>query len=161
MTAPSARAGWLARLARWLERPTWLGLLLSPALVAIVSCGSSPPLFAGPAATTVIMRDFYFEYDPTISHGRVVFTVQNQGPSVHQVVLLPLPPGFPPIAQQLRSNVRRPLGTLFYSRPIASGASDRFAVDLLPGRYAMLSLTHDADGVPDDLKGMAVEIHVS
>lgn len=149
----------IGRFSRRLKRPPQLALLVSAGL-AFASCGPSRALFAGPVATTVVMRDYHFQYDPRIAAGRVVFTVHNQGPSVHQMALLPLPAGFPPIAQQLASSVRRPLGTLSYSRPIESGGSDTFAVDLVPGRYAMLSLTHDTKGVPDDLKGMAVEIQV-
>jgi hypothetical protein len=43
---------------------------------------------------------------------------------------------------------------------VAPGKSDAFAVDLAPGRYAMVDFVRDREGVINGLKGMNSEFRV-
>lgn len=115
-----------------------------------------------PAVLDVTMTDNRFVYDgETLPRGRVVFRLVNEGRSDHEVVLLPLPEEFPPIEEQLRSDERRALETVAGPPAVDPGDNQTFAVDLTPGRYAMVCFVLDEDGVPHSLKGMASEFGVS
>jgi hypothetical protein len=141
-------------------------LVISAAVVAVIlmaSCGSRSAYPPRPHQVDVTMKEYRFEHKPTVRRGRVVFRLSNVGRLDHQITLLLLPPGFPPIDVQLHSNVRRPLPTLFLDPPLAPGRRRSFAVDLAPGRYAMLSSLRDPrnpHGPNDALRGMNSEIRV-
>lgn len=145
-----------------MTRPV-LALAAVLALVLLTSCGSRGGWPPRPARLDVTMREYRFVHNPTVRRGRVVFRLTNAGHLEHQLTLLRLPSGFPPIDVQLHSNVRRPLPTFFLDPPLAPGGRRSFAVDLAPGRYALLSSLHDPGdphGPADALKGMNSEIRV-
>ncbi len=71
-----------------------------------------------------------------------------------------LPEDFPPIDKQLRSKTRRAAPTVAYHHPLGPGASDAIALDLTPGRYAMVCFIEGRDGTPHGLKGMNSEFRV-
>lgn len=106
------------------------------------------------------MREYRFDYKPVIPAGPVVFRVSNEGRLDHELLLTVLPEGFPPIDAQLHGSIRRPLGILGKLPRHRPGAGGAFAVDLAPGRYAMISFVAGTDGVQDDLKGMSSEFRV-
>lgn len=141
-------------------RPSWaLGAL---ALLA-ASCGGQSkeaPLPPAPRVVDITMRDYSYDYNPRIPRGRVVFRAHNLGRRPHEIVLVPLPSNFPPIDEQLHSKTRRPLGPLARLHPLRPGTSDAFAVDLAPGRYAMVDFVRGRDGVINGLKGMNSEFRV-
>jgi len=165
-----SRIGLLSRaggaLAVWTDtRNTSPGLAqqdLFSAQVPSGDSGSSPSTYLAPApaVVNVAMRDYRFDYNPAIPAGPVVFRVSNQGRLDHELLLTVLPEGFPPIDAQLHGSIRRPLGILGQLPRRRPGISGTFAVDLAPGRYAMISFVAGTDGVQDDLKGMSSEFRV-
>lgn len=132
-------------------------------VAGVVACGSRNAYPPRPAELDVTMKEYAFEHAPSVPRGRVVFRLSNTGRLYHQLTLVRIPAGFPPINVQLHSNIRRPVPTLFLDPPLAPGAHRSFAIDLPPGRYAMLSYLRDPQqphGPVDALKGMNSEIHV-
>lgn len=114
-----------------------------------------------PIVIEVTMVEYSFEVsDAEVPPGRAVFEVENDGDTEHELTFEALPDDFPPINEQLQSDTRRvaPTVALLSAQPPGSGAS--FAVDLLPGRYALVCFLADDDGVQHSLKGMATEIRV-
>jgi hypothetical protein len=133
-----------------------LGLLLS-------SCGENgedAPLPPPPHAVQVQMREYGFRYDRSIGPGRTVFRVRNTGRLSHELVLIPLSKNFPPIDVQLRSKTRQLIAPFARLELVRAGRSGTFAVDLAPGRYAMVSFIKDRKGMSDALKGMTSEFRV-
>lgn len=127
------------------------------------SCGGEDkeaPLPPPPRVVEVDMREYRFDYTPRIPRGRVVFRAHNRGRRAHEIVLVPVPENFPPIDKQLHSKTRRPVGKLAHLRPLRPGESDAFAVDLVPGRYAMVDFITARDGEINGLKGMNSEFRV-
>lgn len=119
--------------------------------------GSSFP--PRPAAVYVTMSEFRFDYKSPIPPGRVVFRTHNVGSLDHELILLPLPKDFPPLAVQLGSGKPVALPTLA-SNFRRAGTSGTFAVDLEKGRYGMVSLVKGSDGEVDGHKGMFSEFRV-
>jgi uncharacterized cupredoxin-like copper-binding protein len=117
-----------------------------------------PPL---PAALDVSMREYGFDHPPTVPAGRVVFNVTNAGSSVHELILVALPPETLPIAEQLRSESRMGVDTVATLRKRAPGSQTTFAADLAPGRYAFICFVNDPDGVSHADKGMTSEFRVA
>ncbi len=106
------------------------------------------------------MREFGFDYRRPVPSGRVVFHVRNRGLLTHEMLVLSLPEDFPPVDVQLRSGKPATVPTVAsHLRP--AGSSGRFALDLSPGRYAMVCLIRDPDGVVHASKGMTSEFRVS
>lgn len=106
------------------------------------------------------MRDMRFDYSRNISRGRVVFQVRNAGRRVHRVALVYLPEGVPPILRQLRGTERVVVDELASVPNRPPGATDSFAVNLDPGRWAFLCLVIDPEGKSHAEKGMASEFIV-
>lgn len=133
---------------------------MGAACALLGSCSKDTlPLPGKPATVSVVMSEYRFDHAPLVGRGRVVIDVRNEGRRDHEVSLVPLPPDFPPIARQLRSETRRPLPAMAnVSRQ--PGERRVFAVDLRPGRYALLCFLREGDGVTHALKGMASELRV-
>lgn len=122
------------------------------------SVSTRTPAPAPAPVVHVTMRDHRFELDRLVPAGRVVFRVQNAGPSRHHLTLVPLPPDVPPIADQLRGTNRRLVKPFagIYDRD--AGDSGTFAVDLAPDtRYALICAVVGDDGQPHWRRGMATE----
>lgn len=148
----------------WLTLRTslaWAVILLLGLILSSCGGGEDAPLPPPPKTVQVQMREYGFSYDRSIAPGRTVFRARNTGRLMHELVLIPLPKNFPPIDVQLRSNIRRTIAPLAHPQPVRAGGSDTFAVDLAPGRYAMVSFIKDRNGMPDALKGMTSEFRVS
>lgn len=106
------------------------------------------------------MTEYRFEHQPQIRPGRTVFRVVNTGTEPHSLVLVELAEDIPPIDEQLRSPDRRGAATFAQVPERPPGSRDTFAVDLLPGRYALICFTRGADGESHALKGMSSEFRV-
>jgi len=113
-----------------------------------------------PPVINVALREYHLDYQPPTFAGRVVFRVRNAGTKKHELVLVPLPEGLPPIQDQVRSKARQAVGTLAFVKPLPPRGSAVFAADLAPGRYGMVCLLQDSSGVTDARKGMASEFRV-
>ncbi len=113
-----------------------------------------------PPVVQVSMREYAFEYDPNVPLGRVVFDVLNVGTRDHALTFIKLPEDYPPIDEQLRGEERRPAEIVARVPSRPAGQGSRFAVDIEPGRYAMVCFVTDPDGVFHGLKGMNSEFRV-
>ncbi len=140
----------------------WLMGCLALSAVSLGSCAASQSgELPGPAVVQVEMTEYHFEYDRSaIRKGRVLFKAHNAGKSSHQMVISILSPDTPPILEQLRSPERRLVSQLASFPPKAPGARAALAVDLEPGRYAMVCFVSDPDGKQHGIKGMASEFVV-
>jgi uncharacterized cupredoxin-like copper-binding protein len=135
--------------------------LAASAAVLLTACGKTDaPLPSSPPLVGVTMREYGFDHRPSLPRGRVVLRVRNAGRLRHEMTLERLPEDFPPIDEQLRSKTRRAVATLAYLHPLGPGASDAIAVDLGPGRYAMVCFIEGRDGTAHALKGMNSEFRV-
>lgn len=148
---------------RPIARSLWWALLLCSLPLVASSCGNSdraskaPP--PPPQIANVQLREYRFDY-AAIRPGRTVFRVRNAGQLKHELVVLPLPKNLPPIDVQLHSKTRQLLAPLAHLKPLAPAGRGTFAVDLVPGRYAMISFVKDRKGMSDALKGMSSEFRV-
>lgn len=121
-----------------------------------------------PAAATVLqidMNEYAFDYDQAggdvLRSGRVVFRARNVGRLEHALRLVQLPEDMPgTIQQQLRSSERRAVTVVMDLLARPPGSEGFFAVDLAPGRYAMICFVEDADGRQHAVKGMSSEFWV-
>lgn len=130
-------------------------------MVAGGSCGGGSESFPPkPQVVDVTMRDYRFEYEPPRASGRIVFRARNEGRLSHELVLVFLDEGIPPLEEQLRSSERRVVPTLAGLPRRGAGRAGTFAVDLAPGRYGLICFLKDADGRQHDQKGMNAEFRI-
>lgn len=138
-------------------RAVWVAVLL-PFLVSCTDEASFPP---SAVVIDVTMEEYgYVLSESTVSRGRTVFEVENDGELQHDLTLEALPEDFPPINDQLQSSTRRGAPTVAVLPAQAPTSTATFAADLVPGRYALVCFVTDDDGVQHSLKGMATEIRV-
>jgi hypothetical protein len=137
--------------------------LAALALLA-TSCGDDgsdePPLPPRAKQLNLTAKEYRYDYRPPASPGRFVLRMRNAGGVRHEVIMVELPEGFPPIKEQLRRKKRRLLGTLSYLKPVSPGRTGKFAVDLKRARYAMVCQRAAPDGESHALKGMATEFRI-
>lgn len=148
----------LTRRILSLIRPT--ACLLVSVLVFVSCARAEPPLFSGPPVLTVTLDEMSFGHSPNAPRGRVRMRMENVGRIDHRLVLAPLPEDFPPITQQLSGEERRPITPIAGIPDRAPGETGQFAVDLVPGRYALICFYVDPDGKSHADKGMASEFRV-
>lgn len=135
-----------------------LGVLL----VLAPSCrGATEDFPPRPQIVSVSMREYGYEYEPPTASGRIVFNLENAGRVDHEAVLISVGDDIPPIDQQLRSGERLVVPTV--ARPVrrTPGGFGSFAVDLPPGRYAMVCFVQDDDGGQHAQKGMSAEFRIT
>lgn len=107
------------------------------------------------------MRDYRYDHTPSVTRGRVVLRVRNAGRDRHDLTLVGLPDGSPRAADLFRGDTPRTFATIANLHDLRPGTGDAFAVDLAPGRYAMLCFVKDRRGVfHAEGKGMASEFRV-
>lgn len=110
-----------------------------------------------PSVIDITMKEMAFDHPPTVPAGRVVFDIANKGTLPHRLILVPLADDFPPIREQLHGSERRVISPQAGIADRLPGGNASFAVDLLPGRYALICYVVGPDGLPHALKGMASE----
>ena len=148
------------RLARTL--PAAMAGAMAVAACTPATPKSSAALPAPPAAVTVAMGEYRFDFDPDIPAGRVNFSVHNAGSTAHELILARLPPDYPPsLDAQLHSPIRRRVEALRALPVMAPGQGTVFAADLATGRYAFLCFVAGSDGTSHALKGMNAEFRVA
>ncbi len=107
------------------------------------------------------MDEYRFDYDrSSVRPGRVLFKARNSGRLPHQIVMVLLPPELPPIVEQLNSPERKAVTQIASFPPKPPGATAAFAVDLQPGRYALICFVSDPDEKQHGAKGMASEFRI-
>ena len=136
----------------WATRAALTTMLLA------ASCGrtSVARLPDAPPTAGVRMDEYRFEHG-SIPAGRVVFRVTNVGIKRHRLALIPIPDDFPPILEQLRGSTRRAVEQQAAIPDLVPGGENVFAVDVSPGRYAMVCFVVDDDGTSHARRGMASE----
>lgn len=144
---------------RW-ARPV-AGFLISASLAAC-SAPDGRPLPPSVPVMQIAMSEYHFEHEPTAPGGRVVLRVANNGRLDHAMTLLHLPPDFDlPVQALFNDGTKRtfPTTAQVFRRP--PGARATLAVDLQPGRYALICFVEDADGIAHVRKGMLSEFRVA
>ncbi len=143
------------------------GVLATVALGALtIGCGGvadPATAYLPPGPTVVEVAEHHLGYvleRTEIPQGRAVFRVVNSSGLDHDLSLVVLPEDLPPIVEQLRGSDRRAVDTLARLPSRSPGSSDAFAVDLVPGRYALLCFETDGGHEPHALRGMAMEFRV-
>lgn len=122
------------------------------------SRGYLPPR---PTIVEVVEHERSYRISPRqLPAGRTVLQVMNRSSLKHDLSLVAVPEDMPPIAQQLRSPDRRAIATMARLPSREPGSTDAFAVDLPPGRYALLCFEKDGTGTPHARLGMAAEFRV-
>ncbi len=106
------------------------------------------------------MTEYRYRFVPPSEAGRIVFDVRNDGRLDHELVLIVLPEGVASIDEQLRSKKRRVVPTVAELAPRRPGQRGTFAVDLTPGRYAMVCFVQDPDGSQHATKGMNADFRI-
>ena len=105
------------------------------------------------------MRDYRFVHPP-LARGRVIFRVRNAGNVKHELRVLALPKGLPPIDVQLRSKKRQVVNTVAYVARREPDVTATFAIDFRAGRYAMICFVRAGDGEQHAFKGMTSEFTI-
>jgi hypothetical protein len=106
------------------------------------------------------MGEYAYQYEAPRSAGRLVFEIRNTGRLSHELVVVVLPEDVPPIDEQLHSENRIVIPNIASIAPQPPGGRGTFAVDLEPGRYALLCFVREPDGEPHALKGMNSEFTI-
>lgn len=143
-----------------LGRPRRARLVAAAALLAAACARAEAPLPPSPPVVDVTMLEYRFEHGP-VPGGRVVFRITNVGRVPHRLSLVPLPADLPPIVEQLRGSERQVLATLATIPETPPGGSGTFAVDLEPGRYAMICFIVEPGGRSHAREGMATEFRIA
>ncbi len=143
----------------------WLGIAAGLSVVASCSpktgaADSRQAVPRDPPVVVVTVTEYRFDYE-RFPRGRVVVRLRNAGTMEHRLSLIPLPEEFPPLDVQLRGEERRFVDTLAGTAPVPPQGAGTFAVDLQPGRYAIVCLLSGADGETHARKGEASEFRVS
>ena len=130
--------------------------------------GETPlPVALPPGATRLEVE--LDEYEIDLARTRVdetapvvVLAARNRGERDHEVLVLRLEGGAEPEALLQQPGPRLPEGFAFAGQVTvpAGGTAELILVDLAPGRYALVSLLPDENGVPDLAQGMATELRV-
>lgn len=105
------------------------------------------------------MREHRFDHPP-FPRGRVIFRVRNAGNEKHELRILALPEGLPPIDVQLRSKKRQVVSDVAYAPARNPRQTATFAIDFRPGRYAMICFVRGRDGQQHAFKGMTSEFTI-
>ena len=128
---------------------------------------SSPAASAGaaglpsaPPTVGVVMKEFTIQRPASIPGGRVIFRVHNAGRLQHVLQIVVWPDSLPPLDVVLHGHRAVTVNELGGTPLQAPGETDEFAVDLAPGRYAMVDLLLRPDGQLDARKGMATEFQI-
>lgn len=139
-------------------------MLLAQVAMSLAACGTSVSKPLPPPVPTldVHMTDYRYQHQPAALAGRLVFRIANAGSVEHTLTLLRMPDDFtkPPQALFVDSTVRT-FGVTANLFPHKPGTTGTFAVDLQPGRYALVCFLTDSDGRKHFEHGMVSELTVS
>lgn len=130
-------------------------------VAALTACSAPIELPPAPATVGVRMTEYRFTLDGPVPVGRVVLTARNAGAVEHELSLIAIPEDFPlTIGEQVRGSTRQAFPTKALVPPRPPGSGGEFAVDLAPGRYALVCFVKATDGESHAVKGMTVEVRV-
>ncbi|HUP70618.1 MAG TPA: hypothetical protein VM142_12510 [Acidimicrobiales bacterium] len=144
-------------------RALWMAGALGVGGVSGCAAGATnTPLPPDPPVLRVEMGDYSFGFRRPVPAGRVVFDVGNAGRRDHELVVVELPADMAGgIDAQLHSAERRAFPTVVALTARPPGGKGTFALDLAPGRYAMLCMLKDPGTAEEHaLRGMNAEFRV-
>lgn len=136
----------------------------SAAMVAISACAQSAQS-SRPAAVPIIvvaMAEYRFDHARMADPGRTILHVVNRGTESHELTLLALPAEFDkPVEALFQDGETRSFATtaLVFAKP--PGGVAKLAVDLRPGRYALICFVENSAGLQHVRIGMLSELRVS
>jgi hypothetical protein len=143
------------------KTPHFMKGMLRPLKVTAASGAASPPV----ADVVVGMADYAFTVkNGTLSSGKHVVQVTNEGPQGHEVELVRLAPG--KTVKDLLAWIGKPEGpppgdAIGGIVGVGNGATGYFNVELSPGNYGFICFVSDAkDGKPHFEHGMIKEFTV-
>jgi hypothetical protein len=137
-------------------------VLAVPGLAGCVLSASDGPVPPQPPPLEIDLEDHAFAFDDPVPAGRLVVEASNVGDEPHEVVLAPLPEDFDgDIDDFVDADERRLISPIYELAPQEPGETGRFAVNLDPGRYALLCFVTDEEGTPHYEKGMAADLTVN
>lgn len=127
--------------------------------VALAGCSAAAPLPPQPTTVEVVVREHDFAVDPAppLPAGRVVFHLRNAGEVAHELAVVDVADDPSPGEGQGSPEVVPTLGVV-HARP--PGGDGRVAVDVAPGRYALVCLRSDDAGVSHAARGERVDFAV-
>ena len=114
-----------------------------------------------PATFDVTVNEYRFDYRGRVPSGRVVFRTRNAGAIAHEVLLVAVPDDFHlSVSEQVKSPTPAAFPTKAIVPERGPQSTGEFAVDMTPGRYALVCFLRDPDGVYHARKGMTAEFTV-
>jgi hypothetical protein len=130
--------------------------------------GETPlPAALPPGATRLEVGLDEYEIDPARTRvdanaAGLVLAARNRGERDHELLVLRLEGEAEPEALLYQPGPRLPDGFTFAGQATvpAGATAELILVDLAPGRYALVSLLPDENGVPDLAQGMEAELRV-
>lgn len=131
---------------------------MAAAVALLAGCAATgAPLPPQPTRVEVVMRDHAFDLDPQppIPAGRVVFRARNAGDVAHELVVVDVADD--PSAQSDEAEGGQVVPTLGVVNARPPGEGGAVAVDLAPGRYALICLVRDDEGVTHAEHGQRVD----
>ena len=143
----------------WCRR-AWRAAVLTSVAVGLSACREAEEFPPGPHVVAVSMTEYRYRLDAPDAAGRLVFDARNDGRLDHELVLIEVPDGVDDIDRQLRSKERLVVPTIARMAPRDPGRRGTFAVDLGPGRYALICFVQDEDGGQHAQKGMSAEFRL-
>ena len=139
--------------ARW-----WSLALATLAAGLLPGCARSDDSYPpAPQVVDVSMTEYRFGLEAPSSSGRIVFDARNDGGLEHELVLVGVPDNVDSIDEQLRSDKRLVVPTIARMARRTPGQRGTFAVDLDPGRYAIICFVDDGRGDQHAQKGMSAQ----
>ncbi|HUP68300.1 MAG TPA: hypothetical protein VM142_00630 [Acidimicrobiales bacterium] len=136
---------------------------MATGMVVVAASGctrADTPLPPSPPSVALDMSEYRFDHPAVVPRGRVVFRIGNSGKLLHRFLLVPVPPGAPPVATLAKGRLGSLPNTIASSPSYPPGARAGLAVDLRPGRYGLFCIIVDDDRMFHFEKGMASEFRV-
>lgn len=135
-------------------------LALAATTVALAGCLGAAPLPPQPTIVEVTMRDHAFDVEPKppLPVGRAVFEARNAGQAMHELAVVALPER--DTDHQVPSSGGMAVPTLGVIHARAPGERGRVAVDLTPGRYALVCLVRTDEGLAHTELGQRMDFEV-
>ncbi|MEW5919242.1 MAG: hypothetical protein AB1762_22765, partial [Gemmatimonadota bacterium] len=153
---------------RFLVLPSVLAVVAACSGGADQQASDSSVVAAAPTANSIDLRasDFSFEAPDTTTAGPTWIRMTNTGKEFHHVIVVHIDSGHTvdEFLKNFSDKTPPPSWAHILGGPIApspAGAATSTALDLMPGKYALICVVPSADGVPHVAKGMVREMTVT
>jgi hypothetical protein len=117
-----------------------------------------------PRVVRIVARDFAYDAPAETPAGLTLIRLVNQGPELHHIQIVQLPPGktLHDLMAGMNPDGPPPAGAVLLGGPnaVVPGDSADAILELQPGDYGLLCVIPGTDGVPHVAKGMMAALHV-